>query len=246
MKVRRPATHVVYSLVGVLGLAGVVPARVLGQDRHTHPVSAPELAGAHRLINGYALAITGSGAASAAARITPPVVPSIIAAPTGSRPFMVGRAVGTQNFICAPAATESGFDWLFIGPQATLFNADLQQIATHYQSKNPVQADAIQATWQSSRDTSGVWATKMFGTSDPEYVAADAIEWLLLRVTGVQVGPAGGDKLASARFIQRVNTVGGVKPPSSDCTAPTVNSRKLVYYEADYYFYEVRRAEAQE
>lgn len=228
MTVWRPATHVVCSLVGVLGLASVLPARAVGQEQYAHPHT-----------------ITASGA-FAAARIIPPVVPSTIAAPAGSRPFMVGRAVGTQNFICAPAATESGFDWLFIGPQATLFNADLQQIATHYQSKNPAQGDAIQATWQTSRDTSGVWATKMSGSSDPEYVAADAVEWLLLRVTGVQVGPAGGDKLASARFIQRVNTVGGVKPPSSACTASTVNSRRLVYYEADYFFYEMRRADAQE
>jgi hypothetical protein len=185
-----------------------------------------------------AFTITVSGAAYAAERITPPAVPSIITAHAGFKPFLVGHAIGTQNFICAPAATESGFDWLFIGPQATLFNADLEQIATHYQSKNPLLGDAIQATWQNSRDTSGVWATKMFGSSDPDYVAADAIEWLLLRVTGPQVGPTGGDKLASAKFIQRVNTVGGVKPPSSDCTASTINTRMLVYYEADYYFYE--------
>jgi len=185
-----------------------------------------------------ALTTTVSGAAYAADRITPPAVPSIITAPAGSKPFLVAHAVGTQNFICAPADTESGLDWLFIGPQATLFDADLEQIATHYQSKNPLMGDAIQATWQNSRDTSGVWATKMFGSSDPHYVAADAAEWLLLQVSGRQVGPTGGDKLASAKFIQRVNTVGGMKPLSSECTAETVNNRMLVYYEADYYFYE--------
>ena len=193
-----------------------------------------------------ALAIAVSDAASAAERIAPPIVPAIIAAPAGTKPIMAGRAVGTQNFICAPAATASGFDWLFIGPQATLFDGDLRQIVTHYQSKNPLQADAIQATWQHSRDTSGVWATRMSGSTDPDYVAADAIDWLLLQVTGRQVGPLGSGKLGSVRFIQRVNTVGGVKPPSATCTASTLNTRNLVYYEADYYFYAVASRESKE
>jgi hypothetical protein len=153
------------------------------------------------------------------------------------KPFFAGHAVGTQNFICAPAATASGVDWLFIGPQATVFDGDASQTVTHFQSKNPFQDGAIQATWQHSRDTSAVWAVKMFGSTDPNYVATGAIEWLLLDVTGAQVGPAGGDKLAKAAFIQRVNTVGGLKPPSSECTRATLNTRKLVYYEADYFFY---------
>ena len=49
------------------------------------------------------------------------------------------HAVGTQNYICAPATTATGVDWLFIGPQATLFNDNLEQIGTHYQSRNPLQ-----------------------------------------------------------------------------------------------------------
>ena len=177
-----------------------------------------------------------SGAAHAADRITPPSVPSEIEVPAGYKPFLVGHAVGTQNYICAPAATNTGLGWLMIGPQATVFGGDFQQFLTHYQSENPFMAE-INATWQHSRDTSAVWAKRFFGSSDPRYVAPDAIEWLLLRVTGAQLGPTGGDKLASTAFIQRVNTIGGMKPPASECTATTVNTRKLVSYEADYYFY---------
>jgi hypothetical protein len=72
---------------------------------------------------------------------------------------------------------------------------------------------------------------------DSAYVAPDAIEWLLLEVTGPQVGPTGGVKLNAAVRIHRVNTVGGVKPPATDCTPATINTRKFVPYEADYYFY---------
>ena len=184
-----------------------------------------------------ALATALRGAALAADRINPPPVPADLEVPAGFKPFLVGHAIGTQNYICAPAATATGVDWLFIGPQATVFNAGSQQILTHFQSRNPHQSDVLHAVWQHSRDTSAVWAKKHTGSTDSNYVAPDAIEWLLLEVTGAQMGPTAGDKLAETRFIQRLNTAGGVKPPAIECTPSTGNTRKLVAYEADYYFY---------
>lgn len=185
-----------------------------------------------------ALAVAASGAVHAADRISRPAVPSILEVGDQYKPILWTHAVGTQNYICAPAATATGVDWLFIGPQATGVGTDVEQILTHFQSKNPFQGDVIHATWQHSRDSSAVWAKKYQGSSDPDFVAPDAIEWLLLEATGTQVGPTGGVKLAGTKFIQRINTVGGLKPPASECTAATVNTRKLVSYEADYYFYQ--------
>ena len=178
-----------------------------------------------------------NGATHAAGVLTPPSVPTDIQV-TGRKLIQVGHAIGTQNYICAPAATASGLDWFFIGPQATLFDLDGRQIATHFLSKNPWQFDALQATWQHSGDTSAVWAKKLRGSTDAAYVAPDAIEWLLLEMTGAQAGPFGGDKLATTKLIQRVHTVGGLKPPAAACTVSTVNTRRFVSYEADYYFYE--------
>ena len=40
--------------------------------------------------------------------------------PAGHTLFLQGSAIGTQNYICLP--TDSGFGWVFFGPQATLFN----------------------------------------------------------------------------------------------------------------------------
>ena len=189
-----------------------------------------------------ALVVSAVAALSAAlhadGRIAPPSVPTDIEVTGGYTPFLRGHAIGTQNYICASAATPSGLDWVFIGPQATLFGADGEQIVTHFHSTNPFHSDAIEATWEHSRDTSAVWAVKDRGSSDPAYVSPGAIEWLRLRVTGAQVGPTGGDKLTRALFIQRVNTVGGVKPPAAECTALSLNTRRLVPYEADYYFYQ--------
>ena len=184
------------------------------------------------------LVVALSAAVGADGRIVPPAVPDYIQVDAGLRPFLRGHAVGTQNFICAPAATPSGLDWLFIGPQATVFDADNEQILTHFHSKNTFPGGGIEATWEHSRDTSIVWATRVSGSLDAAYVSPGAIEWLLLRVSGKLVGPTSGDKLARALFIQRVNTVGGMKPPTAECTAATLNTRRLVPYEADYYFYE--------
>lgn len=188
-----------------------------------------------------ALVITltaGIGAAAPPQRFTPPEVPLGLEAPEGRKLVLVGHAIGTQNYICAPAATATGVDWLFLGPQATVFDAQGKQILTHFLSRNPYENDALHATWQHSRDTSIVWAAKIAGSSDASYVEAGAVEWLLLEMTGAEAGPDGGRKLAGTTYLQRVHTVGGVKPPSGECTIATINARRLVPYEADYYFYE--------
>jgi hypothetical protein len=175
--------------------------------------------------------------AQARDRLVQPNVPSNIEAPAGTKLFRVGHAIGTQNYICAPAPTASGVDWLFLGPQAIVFDEDQKQILTHFLSKNPFKNHELHATWQDSRDSSIVWAKRLDGSMDPAYVAPGAIEWLLLEMTGADNGPTGGDRLARTLFIQRVNTAGGVKPPAAECTPTTINSRRLVNYEADYYFY---------
>ena len=173
------------------------------------------------------------GAAYAQSGITPPSVPPEIEVSSAYKVFFFGHAIGTQNYMCVAANTATGGDWFFLGPQATLFDSTGEQIITHFLSKNPLRNDALQATWQHSRDSSKVWATRLNGVM----VAPDAIEWLLLEVTGPQAGPNGGIKIAGAVRIHRVNTVGGMKPPAAECTAATINMRKFVPYEADYYFY---------
>lgn len=180
-------------------------------------------------------ALTGA-TMTAADRITPPDVPVGLDVPVGFRPFLVGHAIGTQNFVCAPASTASGVDWLAIGPQATIYDDQGEQILTHFLSKNPDEADVLRPTWQHSRDTSAVWAKKVGESLDPNYVAPGAIEWLLLEVTGDEPGPTGGDELTKAKLIHRVNTVGG-KKPATGCTPGTLNSLTFVDYQADYYFY---------
>jgi hypothetical protein len=169
-----------------------------------------------------------------ARRVTPPRVPANIQAPAGSKAFLEGHAVGTQNYICLPSP--SGFTWTFFGPQATLFNDDYEQVVTHFLSPNPFENGTPRATWQVSGDTSTVWAVSSLSSSDPRFVAPGAIPWLLLQVMTLN-GPTGGHKLASTIAIQRLNTSGGMAPATGCGLSTDVGKRALVPYTADYFFY---------
>ena len=168
---------------------------------------------------------------SHADHITPPAVPADIRVPAGNKVFLVGHAVGTQQYICLNP--EKATPWVLFGPQATLFDDDDKQVITHFLSPNPLEGGKPRPTWQHSKDTSAVWAKKNTESSDSNFVEPGAIPWFLLEVVGDQDGPTGGDKLTATTFIQRLNTSGGVAP-STNCT---LGDQALVDYEADYYFY---------
>jgi hypothetical protein len=173
--------------------------------------------------------------------ITPPPVPSNIQVPEGNIAYLVGHAVGTQNYVCLPSG--GGFRYILFTPQATLFNELNEEIITHYFGPNPDEGGTVRAAWQHSRDTSTVWGQVKPGNSstDPNYVAPGAIAWLLVTIVGDQPGPTGGDKLTQTTYIQRLNTSGGVAP-STGCAALTdVGNQAFVPYTTDYYFFKAAK-----
>jgi hypothetical protein len=181
---------------------------------------------------GFMVSVPRSAAAD---RVAPPPVPANLQVPAGNKAFLQGDAVGTQNYICLPSGT--GFAWILFGPQATLFSDQHEQVITHFLSPNPVEAGTPRPTWRHSRNTSTVWAMPIASSADPVFVAPDAIPWLLLQVVGAKDGPTGGHKLTPTKFIQRLNTSGGVAP-ATGCTSSTdVGKRAFVPYSADYIFY---------
>jgi len=187
-----------------------------------------------------AVAIAAIGMPAVAQTILAPQTPTNIQVPAGNVAFLKGSAVGTQNYVCLPSA--GGLAWKFQGPQATLFltlkwiNGDIrQQIATHFLSPNPAETGTpARATWQSSLDTSAVWAKKIQESSDPAFVAPGAIPWFLLQTAGAQQGPTGGSLLTQTTFIQRVSTTGGSIPTGGCAEAGAI---QFVPYTADYFFY---------
>jgi hypothetical protein len=173
-------------------------------------------------------------AAAADDKITPPDVPTELQISDGTKPFLVGHAYGTQNYLCLPSTT--GVAWTLFGPQATLFDVDGDQLITHFLSPNPEESGVPRATWQHSRDSSSVWALATVIYTKPP-VAPSAIPWLRLDVVGSQYGPQWGDKLTTTKHILRINTAGGVAP-STGCTAPgDIGKRAFVPYTTDYIFY---------
>jgi hypothetical protein len=185
--------------------------------------------------------------------VTPPPVPADIQVEAGNTAFLEGHGVGTQNYICLPCPNPitpaamcpaSGFAFALFTPQATLFNDHDKQVTNHFFSPNPFENGTIRATWQHSRDTSTVWGGRAISSSDPDFVAPDAIPWLLLPVAGAQEGPTGGHRLAATTFIQRLNTSGGVAPSMGCASSTDVGARAFVPYTADYFFYKAAESDA--
>lgn len=189
------------------------------------------------------LVVTGA----AAQNVKVPAVPDDINVPTGNTAFLVGHAFGSQGYTCLPTAT-GGTAWNpNARPEATLFIkifGQQQQIITHFTSINANPVDPTNpppksgnATWQSSFDSSKVWAVKtgqIDGGSNPDSCPnQNSIQCLRLQSVGNQSGPAGGKLLANVSFVLRLNTKGGL-PPTTACT---VGQTQLQGYEADYYFF---------
>jgi hypothetical protein len=176
--------------------------------------------------------------AAYAQKVKPPSVPGTLQVPEGNEPFLIGHAFGSQDYVCAASGSSVAF--VLTTPEAVLFDNPARRVVNHFFSPNPVEGGTIRATWQSTRNSSVFWGKLVnaatFAT-DPEFVAQDAIAWLLLSQAGVLEGSGNGDNLAVATFVQRVNTVGGLAP-STGCKSPTdIGNTAFVPYEADYVFY---------
>lgn len=172
--------------------------------------------------------------AAHAQTVTPPSVPPGLEVGAGNSAFLLGRGVGTQNYVCQPAKSLGQVAWTLFTPQATLFSDQGEQLITHFFSPNPDEDGVVvRVTWQDSTDTSIVWAKAVASAT----VKSDAVAWLKLQAVGTRVGPTGGHTLSDTTFIQRVHTEGGVAPPTG-CDIPTDVGRKaFVPYTADYFFY---------
>jgi Protein of unknown function (DUF3455) len=186
--------------------------------------------------------------------IPSPTTPERITPPEGTSAFLLGHGVGTQGYVCLPNPT-GGVSWTVNGarPEATLFThifGEAVQIITHFLSPvvnpndiGPKPPRFGDVTWQSSFDSSRVWAQKknfVTAGTDASCPNGGSIDCLLLQVIGSDEGPAGGKSLTKTTFIQRLNTKGGSAPanPATGCLASTdVSHQVLVPYTADYFFF---------
>ena len=184
--------------------------------------------------------------------IASPPTPTLITPPVGNVAFLVGHAVGTQGYVCLPKGTGASWTVNNARPEATLFASlfglDVQ-IITHFLSPdtnpNKDAPDPLpfgSATWQSSLDSSKVWAQVLHGNaipagSDPSCPNSGSIACLLLQSIGSEKGPTGGKVMTNVTFVQRLNTKGGSAPTDGCDTSADVGKQTLQPYTADYYFF---------
>ena len=128
---------------------------------------------------------------------------------------LLGRyaAKGVQIYVCRVKGAAN--EWAFKAPEATLVDAEGRPFAKHYAGP----------TWEAP-DGSKAVGKVLANEPAPK---AGAIPWLLLSAESSASGA-----LAGVRFVQRVNTSGGVAPSG---TCPTVGTEQRVDYTADYIFY---------
>jgi hypothetical protein len=202
------------------------------------------------ILFGAILVIAAAMATATNAGAQPITVPPNPFNTEGNTAFLVGHAEGTQGYVCLPK--DGGASWTVNNarPEATLFTSIVGvefQIITHFLSPdtnpngnapNPLPAGS--ATWQSSLDSSKVWAQatdSILAGSSVSCPNAGSIACLLLQSIGSDQGPAGGKSLTQVSLIERLNTKGGSAPATGCSVTGDVGKQALVPYTADYYFF---------
>lgn len=151
----------------------------------------------------------------------PKNLPANLKPPANQKLAFVYHAIGGQKYECTIPTGGTKFQWVFVEPVATLYNAKNEEVGSH--SAGP--------TW-THKDGSAVTGSK--SAEAPAATASD-IPWLKL-ITTPKAGAAQG-KFSDVTWIQRLNTQGGVAPPEPCDKVASPDAIFTVGYEADYFFY---------
>ena len=168
--------------------------------------------------------IASSLALALAACASPPSPTNTVTVPDKLKPglneslAMVVPAKGVQIYECRATKDQAGtYEWVFVAPEADLFDANGKKIGRHYAGPQ----------WEST-DGSKIAGEEKERTDAPR---ADAIPWLLLVTKSI--GSQGA--FSGITGVQRVNTVGGLAPKTG-CSESAIRMLARIPYTADYYF----------
>ena len=167
-----------------------------------------------KIFNGWAWA----GVLGLTACASHPVkAPDVLAVPSGQVMVLEAEGAGTQNYVCQK--TDHGAHWVFVGPEADLFDKSGVRVARHVAGPRWIMADGSQFEGKVK-------------ASSPAPKDGD-IPWLLLEARAA----SGEGKLGHVQWIQRLNTHGGMMPEATDCQPGTVGKSDNVSYTATYRFF---------
>ncbi len=169
------------------------------------------------LVVGHVLIVPQS--LSASSNVPPTTMPDTIVVPAGQVLLFSRHAEGVQTYECRNG------QWALRAPRALLFELPSPPpTAIHY---GGIDRNLTAGPWwESLRDTSRIRAGEPVSAPSPN---PNSIPLLRLKVLDWE----GTGVFTPVKYIQRLNTVGGVGP-SGACLG---DARVSVDYTADYYFY---------
>lgn len=127
-------------------------------------------------------------------------------------------ARGVQIYDCKAKNDDAAAEWVFVAPEADIFDASGRMVGKHYGGPQ----------WESV-DGSRIAGTTKARLDAPQ---AGAIPWLLLAAKSV--GREG--VFSKITSVQRVNTAGGVAPDAAACSRSSLGTVVRVPYTATYVF----------
>ncbi|MEY2935784.1 MAG: hypothetical protein RL033_6533 [Pseudomonadota bacterium] len=215
---------------GLNAALGMTASTAAAQAPAAGAASAPKPAAASTGAASTGVAATSTPAASSNAgsatagkakrklpmRACPAHVPEELNPPPDVTLETVLPATGVQSYACTIEKPGDAPDWGPKGPHAMLGEPN-NLMGIHFGGP----------TWQ-AMDGSLVKGTKVSSAGAPD---KSAIAWLLL--SGAATGEGIFGKIT---HIQRMDTVGG-KPPQGGCDASHLDTRVLIPYRTNYYFY---------
>lgn len=152
----------------------------------------------------------------------PTGVPAALQAPADQEPYLQVHAVGVQVYECAAKAdAPGGWAWQFRSPEATLADAVGKTIGRHFAGPS----------WASN---DGATIVGQVSASAPAPDKGD-IPWLLLAIKSRD----GQGLLSQTTSVQRLDTEGGVAPPTV-CSVANAKQVERVGYAATYVFWRVK------
>jgi hypothetical protein len=148
-------------------------------------------------------------------------LPAAVQVPAGNMVAMETVGVGQITYECRAKKDASGFEWVFVGPEAKLNDRSGKQVGRYY---------GPPATWESSD------GSKITGAQ----VAVSPASVGNIPLQLVKANPATGNgAMVGVTFIQRVATKGGVAPQAA-CEMAAMGKKEIVKYEADYIMYKAK------
>ncbi|TMA17265.1 MAG: DUF3455 domain-containing protein [Deltaproteobacteria bacterium] len=144
-------------------------------------------------------------------------VPENLRVPPGQTMLLRMVARGAQVYTCqARTGAPAVYEWVLKAPDADLFDVRGEKIGRHFAGP----------TWESAD------GSRVVGEVMERSAAPGAVPLLLLRAKSTE----GAGALANVKYVQRLDTAGGVAPPVG-CDREHAGNEARVLYSANYDFY---------